>query len=66
MLAIASFVVSPLICFGMIPAIVLGIVSLNQIKKSGDKGRGIAIAGIVVGALWVVFCTLVWTGVLKS
>ena len=65
-LAIASLVVSPLICFGMIPAIVLGIVSLSQIKKSGDKGRGIAIAGIVIGVLWVVFCALVWTGVLKS
>jgi serine/threonine protein kinase len=60
-LAIASLVVSPFLCFGMIPAIVLGIVSLNQIKRSGAKGRGLAIAGIVIGVLWVLFT--VWSQV---
>lgn len=34
--------------------IILGIVALPQIKRSGQSGRGMAIAGIVVGALWIV------------
>lgn len=48
-LAIASMVLGIL---GIsIVAIVLGHVSLNQIKKSGDtqEGRGFAIAGLVLG-----------------
>ena len=39
-----------------IPAIVgiiLGIIALNQIKQTGQQGRGLAIAGIVVGGAWV-------------
>jgi len=34
--------------------IILGIVSLPQIKRSQQSGRGMAIAGIVMGALWIV------------
>lgn len=29
--------------------IVLGFISLNQIKQSKEEGRGLAIAGIIVG-----------------
>ena len=39
--------------------IVLGIVSLPQIKRSGQGGRGMAIAGIVMGTLWIVALILV-------
>jgi hypothetical protein len=39
---------------GAIPAIVLGFIALQQMKGSGDRGRGLAIAGIVIGVLWVV------------
>jgi hypothetical protein len=43
--------------------IVLGIVSLPQIKRNGQSGRGMAITGIVMGALWiVVFLVLVAVG----
>ena len=55
-LAIASLVASgigilPFICgLGSIIGIVLGVVALNQIKTSGEGGRGLAIAGIAVGA----------------
>ena len=48
-LAIAALVVS-LTCCGPVGAI-LGFVSLGQIKRSGEQGRGMAIAGIVVGIL---------------
>jgi Domain of unknown function (DUF4190) len=56
-LAIASLVASvigilPFVCgIGSIIGIVLGVVALNQIKSSGEGGRGLAIAGIVVGAV---------------
>jgi Domain of unknown function (DUF4190) len=40
--------------------IVLGIVSLPQIKRNGQSGRGMAIAGIVLGALWIVVTVVVF------
>jgi len=48
-LAIASLVVS-LTCCGPVGAI-LGFVSLGQIKRTGEQGRGMAIAGVVIGIL---------------
>jgi hypothetical protein len=33
--------------------IILGVVSLPQIKRSQQSGRGMAIAGIVTGSLWI-------------
>jgi hypothetical protein len=35
-------------------ALVLGIVGLVQIKKSGEKGRGMALAGLLLGVLGVI------------
>ena len=32
-----------------IPGIILGFIALNQIKAKGEGGRGMAIAGIVLG-----------------
>nr|WP_090346197.1 DUF4190 domain-containing protein [Mycolicibacterium malmesburyense] len=52
-LAIGSLVASAvgILCgVGSLVGIVLGIVALNQIKTSGEGGRGLAIAGIAVGA----------------
>jgi len=50
-------------CFGPVPgiaALVLGLVALSQIKKSPEKysGKGMAIAGIVIGSLTIVFYIL--------
>jgi len=39
---ISSFFVSIL-------GIILGFVALNQIKTSGEQGRGLALAGIIIG-----------------
>ena len=56
-MAIAGFVIS-LVGFGYLNwlGVVFGIIALNQIKKSngGQSGRGMAIAGIVIGALTVI------------
>jgi hypothetical protein len=43
------------VCVGSIVAIVLGIIARNQIRASGGRetGNGLAVAGIVLGALAV-------------
>jgi Domain of unknown function (DUF4190) len=51
-LAIIGFVVS-LLGFNIV-AIILGAVGLSQIKKSGDRGRGFALAAIWIGAISLV------------
>ena len=62
-LAIAGFVVSlvsmVLCCCGLLGLVglILSAVGLSQINKKGQKGKGLAIAGLVIGlivvALWV-------------
>ncbi|WP_309118041.1 DUF4190 domain-containing protein [Saccharothrix sp.] len=48
--------IAALICaFVFAPAgIVLGIVAKNQIKRTGEDGRGLATAGIVLGSVFTV------------
>ncbi len=40
-----------------IPALIVGIFALRRIKESGGYygGRGMAIAGIIIGILWLLF-----------
>lgn len=40
--------------FGGVLAIPVGYVSLNQIRRSGESGRGLAVAGLVLGYLSLV------------
>ena len=47
--AIAGFVILPFIA--SIVAVVTGHMALGQIKKTGEQGRGLALAGTIVG--WV-------------
>ncbi|WP_166982768.1 DUF4190 domain-containing protein [Paramicrobacterium fandaimingii] len=56
-LSIVSFVGS-LIGFSIIAA-VLGFVSLSQIKKTGEKGRGLALAAVIIGLIAVVIQIIV-------
>lgn len=43
--------------FGAVAAVVTGHISLAQIKRSGQAGRGLAVTGVVLGyavvALWI-------------
>lgn len=57
-LAIASMVLGIVWIYwiGSLLALIFGYVALNQIKRTGDQGRGMAIAGIVLG--WVAFAGL--------
>ncbi|MGO4597361.1 DUF4190 domain-containing protein [Terrabacter sp. 2RAF25] len=48
-------------------AIVLGAVALNQLKQRIQRGRGMAVAGIVLGVLWLLgWVALVVIGVLTD
>lgn len=55
-LAIVSLVIGILWMggIGAILALILGIVSLNQISRSGQSGKGLAIAGIVLGSVGII------------
>ncbi|KAB1147692.1 DUF4190 domain-containing protein [Streptomyces luteolifulvus] len=68
--AIASLVLG-LLCFVPAAGLVLGLIALAQIKKRGERGRGLAVAGSVLSsvglALWAVslstgFVLDVWEG----
>jgi uncharacterized membrane protein len=45
-LAIVAFIVT---FFINIVGIILGFIALNQIKRTGEKGRGLALAAIIIG-----------------
>ena len=52
-LAVASLVLSALWLFGLgsLLGVVLGHIALRQIEASGERGRGLAIGGLVRGYL---------------
>ena len=52
-LAIASLVASAvtLLGVGSIVGIALGVVAWNQLSRRGERGRGLALAGVALGAL---------------
>ena len=50
-LAIATLVLA-LCGFSILP-VTLGHISLNQIKRTGESGGGLAIAGLVIGYLTI-------------
>lgn len=41
-----------------IPAIVLGFIALSQIRQTGEDGRGMAIAGILLGFVGIILFAL--------
>ena len=43
---------------GIVPALILSIVGLVQVKKSGQKGKGFAIAGIIIPIAVMVIATM--------
>ncbi|MFG2945191.1 DUF4190 domain-containing protein [Streptomyces adustus] len=59
-LAIASLVLGVL-CFLPAVGLVLGIIALVQIKRRGERGKGLAIGGTVMSSIGLVLWTLVLT-----
>lgn len=41
-----------------LPGVILSIIGLNQIKKTGQSGKGFAISGIIVGILNTLFVVI--------
>ena len=41
--------------FQGLPGVILSIMGLSQIKKTGESGKGFAIAGIIIGVLNMLF-----------
>ncbi|OBK15041.1 DUF4190 domain-containing protein [Mycobacterium asiaticum] len=53
-MAIASFVsalVGFLCTIGSLLGVIFGIIALNQIRNTGQGGRGLAIAGLIIGGI---------------
>ena len=59
-LAIASFVLSLVWLYGVgsILALVFGLVALRQIRRTGQRGRGFAIAGVVIAGATILLAVL--------
>ncbi|MEU0025492.1 DUF4190 domain-containing protein [Streptomyces sp. NPDC006335] len=61
-LAVASLVLGVLCCFPAV-GLVLGLIALAQIKKKGQSGKGLAIAGSILSSLGLaLFVTALATG----
>ncbi len=52
--AVASLVLGIVPVLGGLLGIVFGAIALPRIRRSGQRGRGMAIAGLVLGSLWLV------------
>lgn len=60
---IAQFAFGPL---ATIPAILFGHVALHQIKRTGEQGAGLALAGLILGWAAVILSILLIVGVAMS
>jgi len=43
---------------GTLLAIIFGVAALRQINRHGDRGRGMAIVGIILGSVWTLVLVL--------
>ncbi|RZU63764.1 uncharacterized protein DUF4190 [Microterricola gilva] len=57
-LSVVAFVLS-LVGFNVI-AIVLGFIGLSQVKKTGQRGRGFALAAVIIGFASIVLFALIF------
>jgi hypothetical protein len=59
-----GFAIGALVCgivpfFGGISAVIFGHVARGQIRQTGERGDGMAVAGLALGYLWLCFWTLI-------
>ena len=68
--AIASLILGIIPCTGItsILAIVFGFIARNQIQQSGgtQQGSGMALAGIILGFVWIGISVVYWIAVIAS
>ncbi len=67
-LAIASLISSLVLCIGSIPGVIMGHMSLARIDRSqgAEGGRGIALAGTIIGWIGVAILTLIVVGIIAA
>lgn len=56
--ALISSIIGAPLCFCFIPSIVgivLGIVAMNETKRTGQQGHGMALAAVIVGGISIAF-----------
>lgn len=61
--ALVAGIIGVPLCFCGIPsiiAIVLGILAMNETKRTGQEGHGMALAGVVIGVVGLVLAALIW------
>jgi hypothetical protein len=54
--SISGFVILPFV--GPIVGVICGHISLGQIKKTGEQGRGMALAGVILGYVGIALAIL--------
>lgn len=62
-LSITAFVSSFLVG---VTGVILGLVALNQIKNTSERGRGFAIAALVIGCVYMVILAYITIGLFSS
>jgi peptidyl-prolyl cis-trans isomerase B (cyclophilin B) len=62
-MAIVAFIVT---FFINIVGIILGFIALNQIKRTGEQGRGLALAAIIIGFVSIVLGIIISIAVFAS
>lgn len=62
-MAIVAFIVT---FFINIVGIILGFIALNQIKRTGEQGRGLALAAIIIGFVSIVLGIIIIISVFAS
>jgi hypothetical protein len=68
-MAVASLIASftgLLCCIGGVVGIVLGIIALDQIKRTRQEGYGLAVAGIVIGIATLIVALIVGIFAMRS
>ena len=50
---VSGFAIATLVMGIVLPAVICGIVVLGQIRGGSYSGRGMVIAGLLIGAEWV-------------
>ncbi|MGG7507551.1 DUF4190 domain-containing protein [Plantibacter sp. YIM 135249] len=61
-------IIAPFVGFSL-AGLVLGIIGLNQIKKTGEQGHGLALAGTIVSGVFILLSVIVvvfWIVVVAS
>lgn len=62
-LAVAAFVSA---FFIGVTGVILGFIALNQIKTTGERGRGLAIAALVVGCAYTAIFAYLTVAIFSS